>query len=319
MKKRFLLCLALMFMLFIGYVHSTGQQDDVVFINLGTCGTSGTYFPIGGGFADIWNTSIEGINATAQSTGCSVANLNLMKEGQIEASLNQNDAVFYAVQGKAGINKYEDVRGLFTMHVEPFHVVTLDKNINSIYDLRGKRVSVGGIGSIITENCKQLFRVAGMDIDEDIKKYTLQHTDAAAALKDGVIDAFMNTIGAPAAIMQDIAAQHELHVVPIDGELRDQVIKEYPFFAEYVLPANTYRGQTEDVEMISVKAMLCVDKSMDEEVAYKLVKAIFENLDRVKASHAVGSQITLENALKGMPVDLHPGAARYFKEVGILK
>ena len=294
---------------------------ETVFVNIGTGGTAGTYFPLGGAFAEIWNNKIEGINATAQSTGASVANINLLKDGKVEVVIVQNDVAWYASRGEVMFDgdQYEAIRGLCTMYSEPLQIVTTDPSIKTVADLKGKKIAVGAIGSGVEANARQIIAAAGLDFENDIDAKFLSFSAASSGLKDKQVDAAFLTAGIPTAAIQDLSAQHEVNVVAIEGEIAEKLLSEYKFFTKFVVPANTYKGQTEDVNTLTVKSMLAVSSELDENLAYELTKQIYENHDRVVAAHNVGKYIVAETANDGMSVELHPGAAKYFKEAGVLE
>ncbi|WP_246637681.1 TAXI family TRAP transporter solute-binding subunit [Crassaminicella profunda] len=334
MKKKFkLLALLTVFVMVIGLFAGCGSKPadteapaedagsesaEQVFVNIGTGGTAGTYFPLGGAFAEIWNNNIEGINATAQSTGASVANINLLKDKKVEVVIVQNDIAWYTGNGAEMFKdkKYEDIRGLCTMYNEPLQIVTTDPSIKSVKDLKGKRVAVGAIGSGVEANARQIIAAAGFDFEKDIDAKFLSFGEASTGLKDKQVDAAFLTAGIPTAAIQDLGAQHDVHVVPIDDEVANNLMEKYKFFTKFTIPANTYKGQTEDVQTLTVKAMLAVNADLDEDLAYNLVKTIYDNHDRVVAAHNVGKYITKETALDGMSVTVHPGAQKFFDEEG---
>ncbi|MBE0450817.1 MAG: TAXI family TRAP transporter solute-binding subunit [Clostridia bacterium] len=289
---------------------------DNLFVNIGTGGTAGTYFPLGGAFAEIWNTNIKGINATAQSTGASVANINLLMDKKVEVVIVQNDIALYANVGEKMFEgqTFEGIRGLATLYSEPLQIVTTDPNIKTVEDLRGKRLAVGAIGSGVEANARQIIAAAGMDFEKDIDAKFLSFSEASAGLKDKQVDAAFLTAGIPTAAIQDLSAQNDVYIVAIEGDIANTLKTDYKFFTDYVIPANTYKGQTEDVQTLTVKSMLCVSTEMSDELAYELTKQIYTNLDRVVLAHNVGKFITLETALDAMPVPVHPGAQKFFDE-----
>ncbi len=291
-------------------------KQEQIFLNIATGGTAGTYFPLGGALSEIWNKNIPGVNSTAQSTGASVANINLMKENKADIIFVQNDIVYYAANGvELFEDKYEDIRGLATLYPETVQLVTLaNKGINSIADLKGKRVAVGAAGSGAEANARQILNAAGITYDDLTAQY-LSFAEAANNLKDGNIDAAFLTAGFPTAAVTDIAAQHDLKLISLDEELVKKLTTDYPYYTEIVIPAGTYKGVDEDINTVAVQAMLAVRSDMDEELAYNLVKTMYDNLDRIKAAHSVGEIIKPETGTEGMPVDLHPGAQKYFDEL----
>lgn len=297
------------------------EKAENVFVNIGTGGTAGTYFPLGGAFAEIWNNNIDGVNATAQSTGASVANINLLFDKKVEVVIVQNDIAWYAYNGNKMFEgqDFEGIRGLNTLYSEPLQIVTTDPTIKSVKDLAGKRVAVGAIGSGVEANARQIIAAANLDFDTDIQAKFLSFSEASSGLKDKQVDAAFLTAGLPTAAIQDLASQHDVFVVPVEGDVAATLTSEFKFFTEFIIPANTYKGQTEDITTLTVKSMLCVSSELDEELAYQLTKQIYENHDRVVAAHNVGKYITAESGTEGMSIPLHAGSERYFKEAGIIE
>lgn len=312
------LSMLVLVVLVIGTFTACGAKQE--FVNIGTGGTAGTYFPLGGAFAEIWNANIKGINATAQSTGASVANVNLLKEGKVEAVIIQNDVAFYAESGSVLFTEtISDIRGAACLYSEPLQCVTIDGSVKSIQDLKGKKVAVGAIGSGVEANARQIIAAAGLDFDKDIEAKFLSFSEAATALKDMQIDAAFLVAGIPTAAITDLGTQRDVFVVPIDGSTAENLMNNYSFYTEYIIPANTYKGQTEDVKTLTVKSMLAVSSKLSEDVVYNMLKSLYENGERVTAAHNVGKYIVKETGLEGMSIKLHPGAEKYFKEMGLLK
>ncbi len=286
------------------------------FINIATGGTAGTYFPLGGAIADILNKNIPGCNASAQSTGAAVANVNLLSQGKVDIAFLQNDIAYYADTGTEMFKdkKVEGILGLATMYPETVQIVTLKKTgIKSVGDFKGKRVAVGAAGSGTEANARQILGAYGIKYD-DIKVQYLSFAEAAGALKDGNVDVAFVTAGFPTAAIQDIATQNEVVLVPVDPDKADALIKEYPFYTKVVVPAGTYAKQTADVNQIAVRCMLGVTSKMSEKDAYDITKAIYSNLDRMKAAHSAANVMSKASALDGMSVKLHPGADKFMKE-----
>ncbi|HAS74515.1 MAG TPA: C4-dicarboxylate ABC transporter substrate-binding protein [Clostridiales bacterium UBA8960] len=296
--------------------EAADPEFNNVFVNIGTGGTAGTYFPLGGAFAEIWNNNIKGINATAQSTGASVANINLLIDGEVEVVIVQNDTAYYAFNGEKMFEgaAFDKLRGLATLYSEPLQIVTTDPNIKSVADLKGKNIAVGAIGSGVEANARQIIAAAGMDFEKDINPKFLSFAEASSGLKDKQVDAAFLTAGIPTAAIQDLSAQNDVFIVAIEGDVAATLKNDYPFFTDFIIPANTYKGQTSDVQSLTVKSMLCVSSEMSDDLAYALTKQIYENLDRVILAHNVGKFITKETADEAMPIEMHPGAFRYFNE-----
>lgn len=295
--------------------QSSQPQGKTTFINIATGGTSGTYYPLGGAMADIFNRNIDGVNASAQSTGASVANINLIRDNSAQIALVQNDIAYYAVNGTEMFegNQYEGLKGLATLYPETVQIITLaSANINSVEDLKGKKVAVGAAGSGTEANARQILGAAGITYDDITVQY-LSFGEAASNLKDGNVDAAFVTAGFPTAAVQDIAASRGVKLIPLTDALIADLIAEYPFYTETPIPAGTYPNQDEEVKAVSVMAMLVAGDNLDQELVYQMMDALYSNLDRLEAAHSVGAQIKQETATEGMPIELHPGAQQFFE------
>ena len=286
------------------------------FLNIGTGGTAGTYYPIGGAIAEILNNKIDGMNASAQSTGATVANINMLKDGSVDMAIVQNDITYYAVNGTEMFKdkKVTNLKGIASLYPETCQFVTLDSTgIKTIADLKGKRVAVGAAGSGAEANARQILEAYGITYD-DIQVQYLSFGEGASALKDGNVDAAFLTAGFPTAAVQDISSQNKIRLLPVDADKADALIAKYPFYTKTTIPAGTYQGFGEDVQTISVMAMRVVNDKVDDKLGYEITKAIFSNLDRIQAAHAVGKMISKENAEKGMSLDMNAGAKKFFDE-----
>ena len=286
------------------------------FLNIGTGGTAGTYYPIGGAMAEVLNKDIPGMNASAQSTGASVANINMLKDGSVDLAIVQNDITYYAVNGTEMFKdkKVDGLKGIATLYPETCQAVTLDSSgIKSIADLKGKKVAVGAMGSGVEANARQIMEAYGITYN-DIQVQYLSFAEAASALKDGNIDVAFLTAGYPTSAVQDIASQHKVRLLPVDAEKADALIAKYPFYTKTKIPAGTYAGFDEDVPAVSVMAMLVANDKVDDKLGYEITKALFKNLDRIHAAHSAAKAILKEKALEGMSLPVNAGAEKFFKE-----
>ncbi len=290
---------------------SGGKQ----FLNIATGGTAGTYYPLGGALAELLNQNIQGMNASAQSTGASVANVNMLKDGSVDIAFIQNDIAYYAAEGKEMFkdNKVESLRGLAALYPETIQFVTTqDKGIKSIADLKGKKVAVGASGSGAEANARQILNAYGITYD-DIDVQYLSFGEAASALKDGNVDAGVVVAGFPTAAIQDLAANKSAQIVKIDPQVVEKLKAEYPYYTAMTIPAGTYPGQDADVSTVAVKCVIVTTDKMSDDLGGQVVKAIYEHLDRMKAAHAVGKYITKDTALEGMSIKMNAGAEKYLK------
>ena len=291
------------------------QQADKKFLNIATGGTAGTYYPIGGAMAEILNNEIAGMNASAQSTGATVANINMLNEGSVDMAIVQNDITYYAANGVEMFKdkKVDCLKGIATLYPETCQIVTLESTgIKNVADLKGKRVAVGAMGSGVEANARQIMEAYGVTYNDITVQY-LSFAEGASALKDGNVDAAFLTAGYPTAAVQDIASQNKVVILPVEVAKADAMIAKYPFYTKTVIPAGTY-GIAADVPTVSVMAMLVATNKMDADTGYAVTKAIFSNLDRIQAAHSAAKAITKESATNGMPIEMNAGADKFFKE-----
>ncbi|MBQ4378151.1 MAG: TAXI family TRAP transporter solute-binding subunit [Treponema sp.] len=287
---------------------------------LATGGTSGTYYPFGGAIANIWNTKIENMNVTAQSTGASAENLRPLSKGEADYATVQNDVMDYAYRGSdmfAG-QKLANLASIGTMYPEVVQIAaSKSSGIKSIGDLHGKRVSVGAAGSGVEFNAKQILEGYGITFD-DIQKNNLSFKESAEGLQNGTLDACFITAGVPNSALQELAFTAGLVLVPVNGLEADAICSKYSFYTKSVIPGGTYKGTDEDTEALAIKATLAVRADLDENTVYQMTKTLFENLDELGTAHAKGKEVSAEAAVTGISVPFHPGALKYFKETGIL-
>lgn len=287
-------------------------------MTMGTGGTSGTYYGYGGVLGQ-YITNNAGVNVTVVSTDGSKANIQGIDAGNYQLGTVQSDVMSYAWEGtrsfeeEGKISSFRTVAGLYA---EAVQLVTMDASIKSVSDLKGKSVSIGAPGSGVYFNAVDVLTAAGLT-ENDIKAQYQSFADSADALKDGKIDAAFIVAGAPTPAITELCTTNSAYLVPIDGAVAEKMMADCPFYTEYVVPAGTYNGQTEDVKTVTVKATLIVSADAAEEDVYKLTAAIFDNIDAITAENGKGAELSIENATSGMTVPFHAGAAKYFAEKGV--
>lgn len=289
-------------------------------LKFATGGTTGTYYAYGGVIANILNSKSSSVQLTVQSTGASKANIFLLDDGEAEAALVQNDVMDYASKGTDLFEEDGAVTTFSTaaaLYAEVCQIIS-SGDIKSIEDLKGKRISVGDSGSGVEFNARQILEAYGMSFD-DIEVNNLSFGDSADALKDGKIDAFFCTAGAPTTAITELSTTNSINLLTIDDEHAKALSDKYAFYTQYTVPGGTYKGIDNDVVTVAVKATLIVSDSLSEDVVYELVKGIFENKDEIVAGHDKGKELDPQYAVEGISVKFHPGAEKYFKEVGALK
>ncbi|MEK4283197.1 TAXI family TRAP transporter solute-binding subunit [Ureibacillus sp. FSL K6-0165] len=286
--------------------------SDIKFLSMVTGGTQGTYYALGGTFAELISNE-TGIKTTAEVSQASAANVNALKAGDAEIAFVQTDIAYYAKNGLLMFEgePMEDLVAIGALYPETVHLVTTAKSgIKSFEDLKGKKVSVGAPGSGTYANAEQLLEIHGLTM-KDIQAQNLDFGESTDGLQTGQIDAAFITAGYPTAAVEALSAQADVVVVPVDSEKAKALIEKYPYYTEDVIPAGNY-GLAEDVPTVSVLAMLAVKKDLPENVAYGIAKAIYGNTDKI--GHAKGAFIKKETALNGIGIEVHPGAQKYFDE-----
>ncbi|MBN8199170.1 TAXI family TRAP transporter solute-binding subunit [Bacillus sp. NTK034] len=291
-----------------------GGADKPKFMSIVTGGTGGTYYPLGGSFAEIISDA-TGIDTNAEVSGASAENMNTLKDGNAEIAFSQTDIASYAQEGKLMFEgaAVDNVSAIGTLYPETIQIVTTAKSgIKSVEDLKGKKVSIGAPGSGTAANAEQILEVHGIKLD-DIQKQDLSFDESTAGIQDGNIDAAFVTAGTPTGAVEGLSATEDVVIIPIEQDKIDALIEKYPYYVQDEVPSGTYK-LAEAVPTVAVQAMLVVSNDLSEDVVYDVTKAIFENLDKV--THAKGKMIKAENAVKGTGIELHPGAKKYFDEKG---
>ncbi|MBU9672252.1 TAXI family TRAP transporter solute-binding subunit [Planococcus sp. CP5-4] len=290
-----------------------GGAAEPEFISVLTGGTTGTYYPLGGAMATIIENE-TGIDTTAEVSQASAANMTSLADGTGEIAFVQTDTAFYASEGS---NMFEgevidSVSAIGALYPETIQIVTTEgSGITAFEDLAGKSVSVGAPGSGTYINAEQLLEIHGMTMD-DVDAQNLDFGESQESLQSGQIDAAFITAGTPTGAVESLSATSDVNIVPVAADKAAELIEKYPYYAEDVVPSGTY-GLTEEVETVSVLAMLVVQNDISEDTVYDITKAIYENTDQIQ--HAKADFIKAETALDGIGIDIHPGAQRYFDEV----
>lgn len=294
-------------------------------LTLGTGGVAGTYFPLGGVIAGVINKNNSDLNMNAVSTGASVANLNGIKAGDYDLIIVQNDTTYFMYNGSADSQfagaAYKGLGAICNLYPEPLQIVVrYDSDIKTFADLKGKRVSVGDAGSGTEVNARQMFEVYGMDYKKDTKYEYSSFAQASAKFKDGGLDAFFVTGGVPTAAITETAITHKIRILNIEPEKIAEIQKKLPFLAATTIPAKAYgANQPDAAKTVAVMAILVAGSKVPENVVYAITKTIFEKQADIAAGHAKGAAINLAEAIDGLGAPLHPGAAKYYKEKGIIK
>jgi len=323
--KNFLTCF-LALTLFFAFGHPAGAQTKKTNISLASGATGGVYYVMGGGLAALISKYVPGVDATAEVTAASVDNCKLVMAGKSDLAFSYTDVAYSAY---AGLDRFKSagkagnvLRALAMLYPGYNHIVTLvGRGIQEAKDLKGKRVSTGPPGSGTEVMALKVLEALGIDPGKDIGRERLTMNESAGALKDGKIDAFFVNAGAPMSSVLDLASTPgmKMKLIPHDF-LLDKINAKYgPIYFRLTIPQKAYPGMTQDVPVIAVGNVLFCHVKLDDKIAYSIAKTIFDHRDELILVHKEAENILLKNAATGSPLPFHPGAARYYKEKGVLK
>lgn len=290
------------------------------FINILTGGTSGVYYPIGVALSEIYGKGIKDARVQVQSTKASVENLNLLQQGKGEFAIALGDSVKYAWEGNADVGfaaPLSKLRGIAAAYPNYIQVAaSADSGIVTIADFKGKAISVGAPKSGTELNARAIVAALGMSYSDFGKTEYLPFAESVELMKNRQLDATLQSAGLGVASIKDLATSVPTSIVSIPATVAEKL--GAPYLAA-TIPANTYQGQTADVPTLAVGNFFITHEGVDEETVYQMTKLMFENLPTLVAAHKAANGIKLETALNGMPVPLHPGAERYYREAGLIK
>ena len=319
-KKLFVGVMILCLVVFVSAFRSDLAHAQKKYVSIASGWVVGVYFPLAGAISRIAHEKLPDIKITVESSGASVANAKLIASGDADMAILQNDIALYALQGiKPMFDKpVPNIRGMTALYPEHCQIhARKDAKIASVRDLKGKRVAVGPLGSGTEQNTIQILEAYGLKFEDLAKVERLTAAESGDYLKDGRIDAAFYTTGVGASAIVDPAITVDSMIVPVDGAQADALVKKYPFYSKDKVPAGIYKGVDKDVPTVAVLAILVVKAELDADMVYRITKAIFENIKTIEGAHAKGKEVKLEKALIGMPIPLHPGAEKFFKEKGI--
>jgi len=315
MTKRFSLFAAA-----AAFTASTAVLAAPTFINVLTGGTSGVYYPIGVGLSQLYSNGIEGAKTSVQATKASVENLNLLQAGRGELAFALGDSVADAWNGvedagfKAPLKKLRAIAGTYPNYIQI--VASKESGITTLADLKGKRISVGAPKSGTELNARAIFKAAGLSYEDMGKVEFLPYAESVELIKNRQLDATLQSSGLGMAAIRDLAATLPITFVAIPADVTAKI--DNAAYQAASIPAGTYDGQDSDVATVAINNILVSHEGVSDEVAYQMTKLMFDNLERLGNAHSAAKDIKLEGAAKDLPIPLHPGAERFYKEAGAL-
>ena len=299
---------------------SLGAQS-AEFINVLTGGTSGVYYPLGVALTQIYGKALPNAKTAVQATKASTENLNLLQAGRGEMAFTLGDTLNEAWKGneeagfKVPLKKLRTVAAIYPNYIH--FIASADSGIKTLADLKGKRISVGAPKSGTELNSRDILKGAGLTYADLGKVEYLGYAESVELIKNRQLDATLLSSGLGVAAVRDLASAVKIVVLPIPAEVVAKINEAA--YQTGTIPANTYNGQTTDVPTVAVQNFLVTHDGVSNDTAYAMTKSMFENLDQMTAAHAAAKAIRKETAAKGSPVPLHPGAEKYYKEIGVLK
>ncbi|MDA3791543.1 MAG: TAXI family TRAP transporter solute-binding subunit [Desulfobacula sp.] len=326
MKKALILTTAVLFgmVLFLGS-SATQAQAETTFVTIGTGGITGVYYPTGGAIAKIVNQKRKeyGIRCTVESTGGSVFNINAILSGDLDFGVAQSDRQYQAVKGLADWadkGPQKDLRAVFSIHAETVDLIAaVDANINSLADLKGKRVNIGNLGSGYRQNAIDALEANGLNWETDFNAESLKAAEAPGLIQDGRIDAAFYTVGHPSGYyLEATSGTREIKFVPILNI--DSLLAKYPYYAKAETLMSNYPGAANTeavVPTFGVKATFVTSAKVPDKVVYAITKEVFENFEAFVKLHPAYAGLTKEAMLTGLSAPFHPGAMKYYKEAGL--
>jgi uncharacterized protein len=299
---------------------STAVIAAPTFINVLTGGTSGVYYPVGVALSQLYGTGIDGAKTSVQATKASVENLNLLASGRGELAFSLGDSVSDAWNGvaDAGFPKpLKSIRAIAGIYPNYIQIVASEESgIKTLEDLKGKRISVGAPKSGTELNARAIFKAAGLSYKDMGAVEYMPFAESVELIKNRQLDATLQSSGLGQASIRDLASTMKLNFVSVPADVVEKIGN--PVYMPMNIPKDTYDGQTDDVPTVAIMNILVTSEKVDDETAYLMTKLMFENLPRLANSHSATKDIKVESAAKNLPIPLHPGAERYYKEVGAL-
>jgi len=291
------------------------------YIGVLTGGTSGVYYPMGVALSQVYSKAMPDAKVSVQATKASAENLNLLQAGRGEVGFTLGDALSDAWKGDAEagfatpLKKLRGLAGIYPNYIQI--VASAESGIRTLADLKGKRISVGAPKSGTELNARAVLKAAGLSYKDFAKVEYLPFGESVELMKNRQLDVTLQSAGLGVSSLRDLAVSTKVVVVEIPADVVAKIGD--PAYQSAIIPANTYDGQAKDVPAIAITNFLVTHSGVSDDTVYKITKAMWENLDALVAAHAAGKQVKRENALKGMPLPLHPGAEKYYREIGLLK
>lgn len=306
------------------------DDDDANAKNDGTDGrlkfptgsTTGTIYPLGSAMAELWGGELNDVQVDVQASNGGVDNLNLLKDGEGQISFATTGIVSEAYNGERSFEdrQYDDVRILGGIYLNPNQlVVKKDAGIESVADLKGKKFAPGSVGSTPEVESSIILPEYGVDYPDDIDENFVGFTEAIDLMQNNQLDGALIQAGLPTSAVSEMISTADAELMDIDGDVRESLKEEYPWYTDMTIPGGTYEGQDEDVETLAIKMVIITDASVDDDVIYDLTKSLWENVEELESAHSIAKQMDIDEATTDLAdIPIHDGAKRYYEEEDLL-
>lgn len=289
-------------------------------MSLATSGTDESYYSYGKALASVWSANLKGVRVAPETAGASVGGLRSLGANQVDLALAQSDIAGYAYDGiEMFHNKITNLRAIAVLYPELVQWVVNPDSITSVAGMKGSQIAVGPAGSGSEANTHQILETSGIVYNDLTKALFLSSTEAVDAFKSQQIDGFCLTDGVPSPAIADAANSTKIGLLPISGDLAQKVTASYKRFSPATVPSDSYKGITAAVDTVGVQAILVVRQDVDSDLVYWLTRTLIEKQAELAQANPLGKALSKESAIKDLPLPLHPGAERYYREIGVLK
>lgn len=325
-----LACAALAMTMLTGMVAGCGGDkkeagkapSKIVKINFPTAGASGALYAVGAAITNNWSKNVPGVQASSQASAGGIANLNMVAGNEAQVSIAISSNVLQCLNGTDSFTDhgYKDLKVIGGLYMNPNQVVATNKSgIKSLADVKGKHFAVAAAGSSVYNECQNHFTTVGMKFPDDIKAELIAFGPASDMLQNGTLDGAWIMSGAPAAAVSQ-ALTADCRLINIDDKTMEALQAKYPYYAKYTIPANTYPNQNEAIQTSAIKMVMFCRHDLSEELVYQLTKSFWENIDELGKAQKNLKGLKPADAVKDIAnLPLHPGAAKYYKEIGVIK
>jgi uncharacterized protein len=312
MKRNVTILLVAFFM--VAVILGKGQSQTQTQFSIATGPSTAAYYALGAGMSQMVKKHMPEYSLSVAATGGSAENIRLVGSGKADLAIVMPDSAFFGFKGQGSFSSsYPNLRGVMAGHPSIHHLVTLKPDIQSVADLKGKKVALGNPGSDAVNASKAILAAYGLK-ENDYKSDYLTYPEQTEAMKDGNLDAGFIMSGLPAGAVTELAVTHKVKVIPLDPGKVDTILSANPYWSKSIIPANTYKGQDQGVLALAAPAILIVNSNTPDDFVYKLIKMIIEYNKELTAIHATGRYWDMEGVIDSIAIPLHPGAIKYLTE-----